>query len=179
MSHSQFHSDTFILRHAWLNLWDERMTTGRINQVAASPCVLCIMHSSHWLSPSNTSPWMQSASTQLWLASLNSTFPVPPHYSNDWQCVGIIAYNPSIQATSHSCILGTHLTTLVVWWSLHAKAFRRHSGPQETHTHWSALHLNKTTFPPKRECLFTEPYQWTGCSLLIHLSFLSPTAGLK
>ena len=24
----------FILRHAWLNLWDERMTTGRINQVA-------------------------------------------------------------------------------------------------------------------------------------------------
>ena len=25
---------SFILRHAWLNLWDERMTTGRINQVA-------------------------------------------------------------------------------------------------------------------------------------------------
>ena len=24
----------FILRHAWLNLWDERMTTGRIDQVA-------------------------------------------------------------------------------------------------------------------------------------------------
>ena len=23
-----------ILRHAWLNLWDERMTTGRINQVS-------------------------------------------------------------------------------------------------------------------------------------------------
>ncbi len=35
MSHSQFHSiELFILRHAWLNLWDERMTTGRINQVA-------------------------------------------------------------------------------------------------------------------------------------------------
>ena len=34
MSHSQFQSKRFILRHAWLNLWDERMTTGRINQVA-------------------------------------------------------------------------------------------------------------------------------------------------
>ena len=34
MSHSQFHSTKlFILRHAWLNLWDKRMTTGRINQV--------------------------------------------------------------------------------------------------------------------------------------------------
>ena len=34
MSHSQFQSEIFILRRAWLNLWDERMTTGRINQVA-------------------------------------------------------------------------------------------------------------------------------------------------
>ena len=35
MSHSQFHSiDLFTLRHAWLNLWDKHMTTGRINQVA-------------------------------------------------------------------------------------------------------------------------------------------------
>ena len=34
MSHSQFHSiKQFILRHAWLNLWDKHMTTGRINQV--------------------------------------------------------------------------------------------------------------------------------------------------
>ena len=24
----------FVLRHAWLNLWDKHMTTGRINQVA-------------------------------------------------------------------------------------------------------------------------------------------------
>ena len=34
MSHSQFHrTNLFILRHAWLNLWDKHMTTGRINQV--------------------------------------------------------------------------------------------------------------------------------------------------
>ena len=34
MSHSQFHSIKLILRHAWLNLWDKHMTTGRINQVS-------------------------------------------------------------------------------------------------------------------------------------------------
>ena len=35
MSHSQFHSiNLFTLRHAWLNLWDKHMTTGRINQVS-------------------------------------------------------------------------------------------------------------------------------------------------
>lgn len=35
MSHSQFYCiKSFILRHAWLNLWDERMTTGRIDQIA-------------------------------------------------------------------------------------------------------------------------------------------------
>jgi hypothetical protein len=33
MSHSQFHCIAFILRHAWLSLWDKRMTTGRINQI--------------------------------------------------------------------------------------------------------------------------------------------------
>ena len=35
MSHLQFHSiKLFILRLAWLSLFDEHMTTGRINQVA-------------------------------------------------------------------------------------------------------------------------------------------------
>ena len=34
MSCTQFYSiKLFILRHAWLNLWDKHMTTGRINQV--------------------------------------------------------------------------------------------------------------------------------------------------
>ena len=33
MSHPQFHSKIFTLRHAWLNLRDKHMTTGRINQV--------------------------------------------------------------------------------------------------------------------------------------------------
>jgi hypothetical protein len=34
MSCTQFHCiKMFILRHAWLNLWDKHMTTGRINQV--------------------------------------------------------------------------------------------------------------------------------------------------
>ena len=39
MSLSQFHRiKWFILRHAWLNLWDKHMTTGRINQVTYADC---------------------------------------------------------------------------------------------------------------------------------------------
>ena len=34
MSHSQFHRTRAVLRHAWLNLWDKHMTTGRINQIS-------------------------------------------------------------------------------------------------------------------------------------------------
>ena len=37
MSCTQFHCiKMFILRHAWLNLWDKHMTTGRINQVTTN-----------------------------------------------------------------------------------------------------------------------------------------------
>ena len=45
MSHSQFHRiELFILRHAWLNLWDKHMTTGRINQVSSLfTHLVCIM----------------------------------------------------------------------------------------------------------------------------------------
>ena len=47
MSHSQFHCiKSFILRHAWLNLWDKHMTTGRINQVT----ILTSYHNSSQLS---------------------------------------------------------------------------------------------------------------------------------
>ena len=47
MSHSQFHSiDLFILRHAWLNLWDKHMTTGRINQVSYVELLLLQQHRS-------------------------------------------------------------------------------------------------------------------------------------
>ena len=43
MSHSQFHRiNWFILRHAWLNLWDKHMTTGRINQVTLRVCDGCV-----------------------------------------------------------------------------------------------------------------------------------------
>ena len=33
MSHSQICYEELSLKHAWLNLWDKHMTTGRINQV--------------------------------------------------------------------------------------------------------------------------------------------------
>ena len=50
MSHSQFHSTKlFILRHAWLNLWDKHMTTGRINQVTTNHFALILMaHRCHF-----------------------------------------------------------------------------------------------------------------------------------
>ncbi len=34
MSPLQFHNKIFIVKHAWHNLWEGHMTTGRINQVA-------------------------------------------------------------------------------------------------------------------------------------------------
>ena len=49
MSHSQFHSvDLFTLRHAWLNLWDKHMTTGRINQVATNRRVETTLSGNHF-----------------------------------------------------------------------------------------------------------------------------------
>lgn len=55
MSHSQFHSmNLFILRHAWLNLWDKHMTTGRINQVTISSGrgrTVCRATATMWQSP--------------------------------------------------------------------------------------------------------------------------------
>ena len=48
MSHSQFHSiNLFILRHAWLNLWDKHMTTGRINQVTTFQSAFAAIIYSH------------------------------------------------------------------------------------------------------------------------------------
>ena len=55
MSHSQFRSKKLILRHAWLNLWDKHMTTGRINQVTTrrwsvncSTPRCCTRHQNTW-----------------------------------------------------------------------------------------------------------------------------------
>ena len=80
-----------ILRHAWLNLWDKHMTTGRINQVSKiqsfvfahqrlkityelnSVCV-CVMHkarthrilhSSHFSSNHNYNSWNMSRKLKL------------------------------------------------------------------------------------------------------------------
>ena len=48
MSHSQFHLyKQFILGHAWLNLLDKHMTTGRINQVTLVASVLPVARSDH------------------------------------------------------------------------------------------------------------------------------------
>ena len=54
MSRSQFQSKRFILRHAWLNLWDERMTTGRINQIAT---LVSRVVAIYWLSKKTGFRW--------------------------------------------------------------------------------------------------------------------------
>ena len=51
MSHSQFRSETLILRHAWLNLWDKHMTTGRINQVTWWRTQCGRKKSTNWILP--------------------------------------------------------------------------------------------------------------------------------
>ena len=79
MSRSQFQSKRFILRHAWLNLWDERMTTGRINQVAifvvaptsnsqrTNACVLRLMLHSNHRQRSKLTHSLFSQSIQWWI----------------------------------------------------------------------------------------------------------------
>jgi hypothetical protein len=71
MSHSQFQSKRFILRRAWLNLWDERMTTGRINQVAILlianfPSRDCL---SRWTVRENRQPLTQHTGLSDWFQS--------------------------------------------------------------------------------------------------------------
>ncbi len=67
MSHSQFHStNLFILRHAWLNLWDKHMTTGRINQVTTFPFPPSYSPPLRWLSRvSRSSSTSQNNQTRL------------------------------------------------------------------------------------------------------------------
>ena len=66
MSHSQFHSTKLlILRHAWLNLRDKHMTTGRINQVtitARTPFSLFKRKKNTFLFPSTFSTVRAKAS---------------------------------------------------------------------------------------------------------------------
>ena len=67
MSRSQFQSKRFILRHAWLNLWDERMTTGRINQVAIFPIELWEMWRATHISKENMARQLPPSSrSEIW-----------------------------------------------------------------------------------------------------------------
>ena len=82
MSHSQFHSiEAFILRHAWLSLWDKHMTTGRINQVTIGTAEQAMQAPRHWartargasqhLTPNVASAFKPSRNNwKLWLGTL-------------------------------------------------------------------------------------------------------------
>ena len=72
MSRLQFRCTILILRHAWLNLWDKHMTTGRINQVAAD-----VTSNEFEAGPGSGSTWVETrlrwfqsrASQWLWIAA--------------------------------------------------------------------------------------------------------------
>ena len=73
MSRSQFQSTRFILTHAWLNLWDERMTTGRINQVAVILSILTICCGNFFHKPSSR----HTTTNRSWQYRLSPTSPTP------------------------------------------------------------------------------------------------------
>ena len=84
MSHSQFQSRIFILTHAWLNLWDERMTTGRINQIIiirrrfSSSRSVEIIYSTHSHNNNN----FQSMPIEISFTNRNQT--LSESYLKDW-----------------------------------------------------------------------------------------------
>ena len=87
MSCTQFHCiKMFILRHAWLNLWDKHMTTGRINQVTTFHSHKSATHDSHsceavfsWGSSSNGQRFKCNLDygSLMVLRSLKHTFNTP------------------------------------------------------------------------------------------------------
>ena len=79
MSCTQFHSiKLFILRHAWLNLWDKHMTTGRINQVTFNIKQLFNIHWSITKNKNNKSEFRFENSIENWINQM-----LPSHFE-DW-----------------------------------------------------------------------------------------------
>lgn len=87
MSRSQFQSKIFILRHAWLNLWDERMTTGRINQVANHVTTHKLANVS-WQANATTAPascgqgWPFTPAERRWTEPPRCNFHAPLRWSS-------------------------------------------------------------------------------------------------
>ena len=80
-----------ILRHAWLNLWDKHMTTGRINQVTTVTSESTV-HTSE-----NSHTWDKLAKTQYnWW----------PSTSGHLQCKRLIRFHVMFETTTyvHRCI---------------------------------------------------------------------------
>ena len=84
MSHSQFHStNLFILRHAWLNLWDKHMTTGRINQVTTFPITDTTAMSTKLLGRPKSHLSFSGSSSPSQISNPLASKPRSPHSATD------------------------------------------------------------------------------------------------
>ena len=76
MSHSQIRSQILILRHAWLNPWDEHITTGRINQVTYFYVPVCCAYECDHVGSKYTCDRGTSKNTEpSWIHRPNGTYP--------------------------------------------------------------------------------------------------------
>jgi hypothetical protein len=106
MSHSQFHStNLFILRHAWLNLWDKHMTTGRINQVTTFPACRVIKHL-QWAPYTRCWP-MKANNLSRWEFISDSNNKISILVKNN--CSQINATNVSLTADQNRLVPRSHI----------------------------------------------------------------------
>jgi hypothetical protein len=117
MSHSQFHStNLFILRHAWLNLWDKHMTTGRINQVTTfRSAFAAIIYSCAW--QARTLSWCGVHHLFICWRSIAAQGCLPPNereYKPPWthKWHHLVSHSHTSQARSPCPIKRTKVTRL-------------------------------------------------------------------
>ena len=128
LSPSQFHLlNRYELRHAWLNLWDEHMTTGRINQIVTES------HCKHSFSKhypntarsftSHSSPFRANTNettTTIWDNHCHeSTLYTPPYEIQQYmrrRCIVITQHvTHTLHPTQGNVLTHLHRTTNVMW----------------------------------------------------------------
>ena len=152
MSHSQFHCTLAILEHAWLNLWDKHMTTGRINQVSSFKTFDHLANGfSHNHSPICTqwssSPFLTLRKTFLWSnPTRNSIMFVHkyPSFIQQSPCVGQTIQRPCwhrVRKSHHTwqpCVLGSLLSAPVGTGCGKATATQSHSEARASYPYFWA-----------------------------------------
>ena len=140
MSRSQFQSKRFILRHAWLNLWDERMTTGRINQVAILKGF-----------PPTITMKCDRKRKYMSFILLNFTYSITRIYciTNAAQSIHQIHLTYNRQQTCNKAQLSFQMPLFTYsGWSKHELAQRRIVSPHQNSSHMSTLFARYTRWTP-------------------------------